>query len=77
MILQSIAQVNVGFGFLVCVNYGTVVAMLIGGQYDLLNCGLKNILHTAMFNAGKFAELRYFDLFVVTLHLSLLLALLT
>lgn len=59
MTLQSIAQVNVGFGFLVCVNFGCVVAMLIGNQYDLLNCSWKNVLHTAMFSAGQLSELKY------------------
>lgn len=58
MTLQTIAQVIVGFGFLICVNFGSVIAMLIGGQYDLVNCSFKNILHTAMFNAGKYSELR-------------------
>ncbi len=58
MTLQSIAQVNVAFGFLTCVNFGCVIAMLIGSQYDLLNCSMKNVLYTAMFNAGKFSELR-------------------
>ncbi|XP_037048851.1 putative odorant receptor 85e [Bradysia coprophila] len=58
MILQSIAQVNVGFGFLICVNFGVVIAMLIGTQYDILAVSNKNILHTAMFNAGRISELR-------------------
>lgn len=61
MTLQSIAQVHVGFGFLICVNFGVVIAMLIGGQYDILAVSNKNIWHTAMFKAGRITELRLFD----------------
>lgn len=55
--LQTLAQLHYGFAFSIIIGMVSSVSIMLGGQLDILYCGIHNLLYSAMIKRGDATSL--------------------